>query len=53
MVRELIFYEKHFFEFYEQQSEKVQEKIDYVLDLLVHVERVPEKFLKHFEEKEQ
>jgi hypothetical protein len=49
MIRELIFYEQHFFEFYEQQSVKVQEKIDYVLDLLVHIEQVPEKFLKHLE----
>ncbi len=49
MIRELIFYEQHFFDFYEQQSGKVQEKIDHVLDLIVYIERVPEKFLKHLE----
>jgi phage-related protein len=49
MVRELIFYQNYFFEFYEEQNEKTQEKIDYVLDLVTNVDRVPEKFLKHLE----
>ncbi len=47
MIRELIFYEQYFFDFYDTQPKKVQEKIDYVLDLIVNVERVPEKFLKY------
>jgi phage-related protein len=50
MIRELIFYEHHFFDCYDAQSKKVQEKIDYVLDLVANVERVPEKFLKHLED---
>lgn len=33
--------------FFEQQTEKVKEKIDYVLFVVTHVERVPEKFLQH------
>ncbi|WP_027003638.1 type II toxin-antitoxin system RelE/ParE family toxin [Hugenholtzia roseola] len=49
MVRNIVFYEEHFSEFYDSQSEKVQEKIDYVLNLIAYVERVPEKFLKHLE----
>ncbi len=49
MVRELVFYEHYFFDFYEQQSEKVKEKIDYVFDLVANAERIPEKFLKHLE----
>lgn len=33
MIRELVFYENYFFDFYDQQTDKVKEKIDYVLDL--------------------
>lgn len=50
MIRELIFYEQYFFDFYDAQPKKAQEKIDYVLDLIANVERVPEKFLKHLED---
>ena len=48
-VRELLFYRHYFHNFYEGQSAKVQEKIDYVLFLVTHADRVPEKFLKHLE----
>lgn len=46
-VRELVFYKNHFHDFFEKQSEKAKEKIDFVLFLITHIERVPEKFLKH------
>jgi phage-related protein len=48
-VRELVFYRNHFHEFFDKQSEKAKEKIDYVLFLLTHIDKVPEKFLKHIE----
>ena len=48
-VRELVFYRDHFLDFYDRQSEKAKEKIDYVLFLLTHIDKVPEKFLKHIE----
>lgn len=48
-MREIVFYENYFNEFYEEQSVKVRQKIDYVLYLISQVERVPEKFLKHLE----
>jgi len=48
-VRELVFYRHHFHEFFDKQSEKAKEKIDYVLFLLTHIDKVPEKFLKHIE----
>jgi phage-related protein len=48
-VRELVFYRNHFHDFFDKQSEKAKEKIDYVLFLLTHIEKVPEKFLKHIE----
>jgi len=46
-IRELIFYRHYFHEFFDQQTEKVREKIDYVLFIVTHAERVPEKFLQH------
>ncbi len=48
-LRELVFYRHYFQEFFASQTEKVKEKIDYVLFVLTHAERIPEKFLKHIE----
>lgn len=47
MSREIIFYKNHFIEFYQKQDQKVKGKIQYVLELIKQVDRVPEKFLKH------
>lgn len=47
MVREIIFYENYFIEFYRKQNKKVKGKIQYVFELIKQVDRVPEKFLKH------
>ena len=47
MVRQIIFHGNHFIEFYRQQDQKVKEKIQYILELIKQVDRVPEKFLKH------
>ena len=49
MFREIKYHKNHFFEFYEKQTEKVKDKIDYVLELIEKVERVPQNFLKHME----
>lgn len=48
-VRRLLYYGDHFQQFYGQQPVKVQRKVDQVLFLIGHMERVPEKFLKHVE----
>ena len=48
-VRALVFYRNHFHDFFDKQTEKAKEKIEYVLFLLTHIEKVPEKFLKHLE----
>jgi len=48
-IRELVFYRHYFQNFFDQQTEKVKEKIDYVLFLVTHAEQIPEKFLKHIE----
>ncbi len=48
-VREIIFYQDYFQKFFDRQTEKVKEKIDHVLFVVTHTDRVPEKFLKHME----
>jgi len=47
MARTIVFYENHFVRFYQEQDEKAKSKIQYVLELIKQVDRVPEKFLKH------
>ncbi len=48
-IRELVFYRHYFQAFFDAQTLKTKEKIDYVLFVLTHADRVPEKFLKHIE----
>lgn len=48
-VRQVIAYKKYFLDFYEDQSEEVQEKIEWILQLIRIVRRVPEKYFKHIE----
>ncbi|RTY74277.1 type II toxin-antitoxin system RelE/ParE family toxin [Flavobacterium sp. LS1P28] len=47
MSRQIIFYENHFLDFYKIQEDKVKAKIKNILELVMQVDRVPEKFLKH------
>ncbi len=47
MTRKIIFYKNYFIEFYQKQNQKVKSKIQYVLEIIKQVDRVPEKFLKH------
>jgi phage-related protein len=49
MERKIGIYGKYFEDFYVDQIQKVKDKIDYVLDIIKHVEQVPIKFLKHLE----
>jgi phage-related protein len=46
-IREILFYRDYFNRFYSVQTKETKEKIDFVLFMIVHLERVPEKFLKH------
>jgi phage-related protein len=48
-AREVIFYKHYFDEFFTNLSPFAKSKVDYVLFLLTHIERIPEKFLKHIE----
>ncbi len=45
--RQIIFHERYFTNFYLEQSEKVQEKIEYVLKIIRTVQNIPRKFLDH------
>lgn len=45
--RQLIFYKHYFLDFYVSQNKKVQEKIEYVFNILRTVDKVPTKFLEH------
>jgi len=45
--RQIIFHKHYFADFYLEQTEKVQEKIEYVFMILRTVQNVPKKFLDH------
>ncbi len=49
MKRKILFYGDYFLDFYSKLDLKTKEKIDFVLDLIRNVERVPIKFLKYLE----
>ena len=47
--RRIIFYEYYFQEFFDEQRDKVREKIIWTFDLIEELPRVPETYLKHIE----
>ncbi len=49
MIRKIISYKNYFIDFYKSQELKVQEKIEYVMDLVRYEKHVPEKFFKNLE----
>ncbi|OQX82103.1 MAG: addiction module toxin RelE [Bacteroidetes bacterium 4484_276] len=49
MERKITIYGKYFSNFYEHQNKKTRDKIDYVIDIVKYVEKVPVKFLKYLE----
>ena len=46
-ARKIVFYKNHFQDFYVAQTDKVQEKIEYVFKIIVSVQNIPKKFLDH------
>lgn len=50
--RKITFHGTYFTDFYLQQTEKVQEKIEFVFRIIRQVERVSKKFLDHVESTE-
>jgi len=49
MERKITLFRKYFSNFYKGQNIKTRDKIDYVIEIVKYVERVPVKFLKHLE----
>jgi phage-related protein len=49
MIRKIFAYKNIFIEFYKSQDNKIQAKIEYVLDLIRFENKVPIKFFKHLE----
>jgi hypothetical protein len=47
--RQIIYYKDYFLDFFDQQPEKVKEKINYVLFLVAVADRIPQKFFQHLE----
>lgn len=48
-VRQIVFYKTYFEDFFNEQTEKVKNKIDEVLFTITVIGRVPKKFLQHLE----
>ncbi len=48
-MRELKIYKRYFFDFYEEQTNEVQQKIEWTLGLIRDLDRIPEKYFKHME----
>jgi phage-related protein len=49
VIRKIIAYKDNFVNFYKNQDSKIQEKIEYVLDLVRFERQVPKKFYKFLE----
>jgi phage-related protein len=47
--RQVIAYKNYFLDFYEYQTDKVQAKIEWTLNLIKVTPKVPEKFFKHMQ----
>ena len=45
--RQIIYFKKYYFDFFDKQSEKVKDKIDYVLFLITVADRIPKKFFQY------
>jgi len=47
MTRQILAYKRYFLDFYEKQTSEVQKKIEWTLQLLRTIERVPKKYFDH------
>ena len=47
IIRQIIAYKRYFLDFYEAQTDDVQRKIEWTLNLLRTIERVPKKYFDH------
>ena len=49
MSRKLSTYGKYFFDFYNKLDDDLQEKLDWVFELVKSVDHIPKKYFQHFE----
>ena len=50
MVRQVIAFKRYFLDFYEEQEDSVQRKMEWTFNLLRTTQLIPEKYFKHIEE---
>ena len=48
-IRDIIIYGDDYWEFYNKQTEKVKQKINWTLGVIRDIPKVPEQYLKHIE----
>lgn len=46
-IRKVSIYGEHFWEFYDKQTQKVKDRINWTIKLVKTVERIPEKYFKN------
>ena len=46
-IRQIIFYKDYFLDFYNDQTDKVKDKIEHVLFVISVADRIPVKFFQH------
>jgi len=49
LIRQVVAYKRHFLDFYAQQPENVQAKIEWTLNLIRVTQHIPDKYFKHVE----
>lgn len=49
LIRQVIAYKRYFLDFYEDQTDEVQKKIEWTLNLLRTIDRIPKKYFCHME----
>ena len=47
MVRQVVFWKRHFFEFYDGLEHQAQRKVERTLNLIRILDRIPEQYFKH------
>ena len=46
-IRQIIYYEEYYLDFFNAQKEEVRKKLNWTLQLISTQDRIPEKFFKH------
>jgi len=46
-IREIVYYKHYFLEFFNELDEDVQKKLNWTLELIAIIDRVPKKYFQH------